>query len=195
MNIVQKKCRWIRNSTRNSVEFVVTIFSIAEQCTHANHRDDLMKVFCHDHTRNLDGIHPPLFCERCQAVLDREVTSTSKDEVYLHSVRVHEWSGHSELNCHVCKSLKKGGRSKKVTKNRGRPTAGSTHTHLKQIKSCKQDSYIPSQIERSTPIPTSLGVKQSDLECPLCMLLLDRPVQSSGHRTHEHREAGSSYAG
>ena len=131
--------------------------------TCANHRDDLMKVFCLDHTRDLDGIHPPFFCERCQAVLDREVTSTSKDEVYLHSVRVHEWSGHSELDCHVCHKVavsKKGGRPKKVTKNRGMPTAGSTHTHLKQIKSCKPDSYIPSQIERSTltySIPTSLG--------------------------------------
>ena len=149
-----------------------------------DHKDGLLEVFGIDPTRDLEYKHPPNFCERCQAVLSKAVAAAKEGKIYLHSVKVYEWSEHVELDCQVCEHVvksKKGGRPKKARKNRGRPTAISAHTRLQQIENCAQESYmyVPGQIERSTLtyfIPSSLGVKQSDLECPVCMTLLDRPV-------------------
>ena len=150
-----------------------------------DHKDDLLKVFSIDHSSDTEGIHPPYFCERCKAVIVKAVAAAKNEKIYLHSVTVFAWSGHKQSDCQVCDQVvvsKKGGRPKKTRKNRGRPTAVSAHTRLEQLQTNKQESYIPGQVERSTLVyfvPSSLGVQQSDLECPVCTTLLDRPVQVS----------------
>lgn len=149
-----------------------------------DHQHGLLEVFGVDLAQDFEHTHPPHLCERCQAVISKAVAAGKEGTIYLHSVKVFEWSEHAEMECHVCNHVaksKKGGRPKKARKNRGRPTADSAHTRLDQLQSCcTQESYLPGQMERSTLtyyIPSSLGVKQSDLECPVCMVLLDRPVQ------------------
>ena len=148
-----------------------------------DHQDGLIKAFNIDHTSDLEDTHPPFFCERCLGVVVKAVAAAKDEKVYLHSVRVCVWSGHEEEDCQVCNQVavsRKGGRPKKARKNRGRPRTNSVHTRLERMRNYRQESYLPCQVERSTlvySVPSSLGVKQSDLECPVCMILLDRPVQ------------------
>ena len=148
-----------------------------------DHKGDLLKVFGIDYSSDTEGVHPPYFCERCNAVVVKAIAAANKKKIYLHSVTVFTWSGHTQSDCHVCDQVvvsKKGGRPKKTRKNRGRPTAVSAHTRLEQLRKNETESYLPGQVERGTLVyfvPSSLGVQQSDLECPVCTALLDRPVQ------------------
>ena len=147
-----------------------------------DHQHCLLEVFRIDLAQDLEHIHPPHLCEHCQAVMSKAVAAGKDVTIYLHFVKAFEWSEHAEVEYHVCNHVaksKKGGRPKKARKNRGRPIANSAHTRLDQLQSFCTQEYLPEQMERGTLtyyIPSSLGVKQSDLECPLCMILLDRPV-------------------
>ena len=72
----------------------------------------------------------------------------------------------------------KGGRPAKGRKRRGRPTSGDAHTTLLEVQRIAPPSFFPEMSERSIQhIPASLGLNPSDVECPICLELLDRPIQ------------------
>ena len=104
-----------------------------------DHRAGLLEVFHVDQASDVEHIHPPYFCEHCQAVLVKAAVAAKESKVYLHSVTTYEWSPHSDVHYQVCTHMamqKKGGRPRKGRKNQGRPTANSAHARLKQLKDC-----------------------------------------------------------
>ena len=173
------------NACKASVGCVVATSSIAELCTSVRITKQACRIeeFHVDQASDVEHIHPPYFCERCQAVLVKAAVAAKESKVYLHLVTTYEWSPHSDVHCQMCTHMamqKKGGWPPKGRKKRGRPTANSAHTCMKQLEDCTQASYLPDLIERSTLtyfIPSSLGVKKCDLECPVCMSLVNRPFQ------------------
>ena len=170
---LQRLCRVCGNSLKHSRISYDT----------KNHTDDLMAVFHIDITCDTPVVHPGQLCEKCKTVLSKSLKAMAKGRVYRHSVKVHEWLRHSPDGCSVC-TLPVGGRPKKLTKNRGRPapTDIDTRTLLTNIRQCSPLSLLPASMRNSRPsyvlCPTP-GLTADDVECSICLLLLDQPVQLS----------------
>ena len=146
-----------------------------------DHKDDLMATFHIDITGDSTTIHPGQFCEKCKIVLTKSKKAVAEGKVYMHSTKTFEWHRHDPSECSIC-ALPVGGRPKKLTKNRGRPTANSAHTLITQIKQCSPPSLLPVSMRSSRPpfvVSSSLGSRTEDVECSICSLLLDQPVQLS----------------
>lgn len=145
------------------------------------HKDDLRAVFHTDIANDSTTIHPDQFCEKCKTVLTKSKKAATEGKVYMHSIKTHEWHSHDPSGCSIC-ALPVGGRPKKLTKNRGRPTANSPHTLITHIKQCSPPSLLPVSMRSSRPpfvLSSSLGLRAEDVECSICSLLLDQPVQLS----------------
>ena len=145
-----------------------------------NHKDDLMAVFHVDINFDTPAVHPRQLCEKCKTILSKSMKTTTEGEVYGHRVKVHEWHQHNSDSCSVC-TLPVGGRPK-LTKNRGRPAATSTHALINNIRQCSPPSLLPVAMKNSRPSYTlypTLGLAADDVECSICKLLLDQPVQLS----------------
>ena len=146
-----------------------------------NHKDDLMAVFRIDITHDSTTIHPGQLCEKCKTVLTKSKKATAEGKTYIHSVRTHEWQNHDPSGCTVC-TLPVGGRPKKLPKNRGHPAANSAHTLITHIKQCSSPSLLPARMKNSRlpyVLSSSLGLREDDVECSICTLLLDQPIQLS----------------
>ena len=146
-----------------------------------NHKDDLMAVFHIDITSDSTSIHPDRYCEKCRTVLTKSKKAATEGKVYMHSVKPFEWHGHDPSGCSIC-ALPVGGRPKKLPKNWGRPTTNSAHTLITHLKQCSPPSLLPVSMRSSRPpfvLPSSLGLRAEDVECSICSLLLDQPVQLS----------------
>ena len=66
------------------------------------------------------------------------------------------------------------GRPRKGRKNRGRPTSTSTTALIHQIQAVAPPSMVDEQCDYKF---THSSVCQSDVECPMCLCVLDRPVE------------------
>ena len=146
-----------------------------------NHKDELMAVFHIDITSDSATIHPDRYCEKCRAVLTKSKKAATEGKVYMHSVKPFEWHSHDPSGCSIC-ALPVGGRPKKLPKNRGCPTANSAHTLITHIKQCSLPSLLPVSMRSSRPPfvqPSSLGLRAEYVECSVCSLLLNQPVQLS----------------
>ena len=66
------------------------------------------------------------------------------------------------------------GRPRKGRKNRGRPTSTSTTALIHQIQAVAPPSMVDEQCDYKFTYPF---VCQSDVECPMCLCVLDRPVE------------------
>ena len=120
-------------------------------------------------------------CEKCKTVLSKSTKATAEGRVYRPSVQISEWLPHNPNGCPVC-TVPVGGRPRKATKNRGRPTLNSTHTLITNIKQCSTPSLLPVSMRNRRPsyvLPPALGLAADDVECSICMMLLDQPVQLS----------------
>ena len=125
-------------------------------------------------------IHPDHFCEKCKTVLMKSKKAATDGRVYMHGVKVFEWQIHEPSGCSIC-TASVGGRPKKLPKNRGRPVANSKHHLVHEIRQCSSPSLLPVSMRSSSSrppfvLPSSLGLR-ADVECPICSLVLDQPVQ------------------
>ena len=157
-----------------------------------DHLEALNCVFNVDTTTDQPQIHPKNFCKCCYAVVQRFDKAEEEGRVFLHTVEPVQWFAHSNQTCRVCERIKsksKGGRPSKSRKGRGRPTTCTTTTctstsdlrnTLAEALKCAPPSFFPKNQKRAllTSVPTPLGLNASDVECSICLELLDRPVQT-----------------
>lgn len=89
-----------------------------------NQASELQSVFG-IHVENDDESNPKKMCWACYKIVNRSRSDGSETSVAIsHSVKAVLWSPHNS-NCEVCErflALRKGGRPKKLAKNRGRPS-------------------------------------------------------------------------
>ena len=152
-----------------------------------DHTEALISVFNVYTTTDSPQIHPKNFCKRCYAVLQRFNKAEEGGRLFIHSVRPVEWCSHSN-ECTVCQRITKkfkGGRPPKGRKGRGRPTTSATSSAsdlrntLAEALKCAPPSFFPKGRKAFfVTIPTPMGLNTSDVECSICMELLDRPVQT-----------------
>ena len=85
------------------------------------------------------------------------------------SVEQFLWTPHNAI-CTICDHFHKaasGGRPRKI----GGPSASSTRSTIKHLHTIAPEAYF-SRVES-----TSSSVSISDLVCPMCSLIVDRPIQ------------------
>lgn len=88
------------------------------------HKDNIYKAFQIDLDDDSDIIHPPRFCENCNASIARKMKALASNSPYSCSLTIVSWSNHTELDCITCEkymTMKKGGRPKKKHTAKGRP--------------------------------------------------------------------------
>lgn len=94
------------------------------------------------------------------------------------------WSAHDE-NCNTCThfhTMQKGGRPKRSRKGRGRPAENGIHDlicHIKELApiSLYNDSMAYNILK--IHIPAFLNILSQDLECCVCLGILNSPVRLS----------------
>ena len=142
------------------------------------YQEDLFAVFHFKVHHDSPDIHPCHFCEKCKSVLYKSQKAAKENRLYITSVRVHDWTVHGH-QCIICSPLA-GGRPKKERKNRVRPSLTSSHTIITQITESSPPSFLPPDSADFRPpyiLPQSSGLKPEDIECSICTLILDQPVQ------------------
>ena len=111
-------------------------------------------------------------------VLMRWKKATESGRQYQPSVEVFSWKAHSQDQCTICQhfnSTSIGGRPKKK-RNPGRPATISTRRLIDHAISVAPPSFFTSDTPTSVCESGNAAVS-TDLLCPLCSRLLDRPVQ------------------
>ena len=79
-------------------------------------KDDLHTAFLITIDEDNEDIHPPHFCDGCYAGMKRKIKATENKKICMQSLKLFQWSAHSDSNCTTCQKLatiKKGGRPKK----------------------------------------------------------------------------------
>ena len=103
--------------------------------TCANHRDNL---FCLDHTRDSEGTHPPFSFQTEKLYLQIKMKFTYTLLGYKNGQGTQSWTAKYVTEWQYLK--RKGGLRRRLKIMGGQQQ--KVHSHLKQIKICKQDSYI-----------------------------------------------------
>ena len=135
----------------------------------------VLKAFGIDSARDHCGIHPPFYCHNCHNTA-RRLNAVGGAES---SVQVHMWCAHSE-ECEVCSmgsALHLGGRKKKESDKRGRPSKEGPKGIANSILCDAPETWKtddPLSIPRFLPPSTSLLL--NDFQCAICNNIVDRPV-------------------
>lgn len=149
-----------------------------------DHQDSLIKAFSVRVQEDMDTVHPVRFCMRCNSMMRKKLKSMEERKPYLQSTIIFEWAKH-ELDCKTCNHfniLQKGGRPKKGTKNRGKPSENSRYQLIKHIQQISpvtfySDDMIYTSI--NVRIPAFLNIQSHDFECWICLGILNGPVRLS----------------
>ena len=138
----------------------------------------LSDAFSFDTSKDDPNVHPPSYCHKCRNVMQRTL---KKGPTYTHTVTPFDWTEHIDKNddsmveCKVCLhivNLEKGGRKDKKEKEKtGRPSKGS----IKSIY-IRTVSIAPPTIKRNRK-QLAQGVTVEDITCPICLDILDRPIE------------------
>ncbi len=114
------------------------------------------------------NVHPSKFCHSCYNVCTRSIKARTDGKDYTPRLSKFEWVEHTEGDCTVCThfgEVKRGRKPKKTSS--GRPPQ-------------KVVDLVASIRERSPPSllldRERLVECHSDLKCPLCQLVVDRPL-------------------
>ena len=151
-------------------------FKVRYSCDHR--RDELEGTFGVPVSGDSADVHPVSFCHSCYNVLARARKAKGDNRVYTPSVELFSWSPHV-ANCAVCDHFQKaasGGRPRK--KKIGRPSASSTRSVITHLHTIAPAPFFNTVDVRSLTVQsTSSSVPISDLVCPMCSLIVDRPIQ------------------
>lgn len=141
--------------------------------------DSLLEPFGVDVANDNIEIHPLYYCHSCHGIAKRLESGKAGTESILQG---YIWSVHVEGHCEVCNTLsplRKGGRPKKDTKKRGRPTKESNKGIANAIIRNAPKSWRASQplcLPRFLPPATNLSL--ADFQCVLCHCIVDQPVET-----------------
>ena len=152
----------------------------------ADYVPELIQTFSIDVSTENPKIHPTLFCHACYMVTKREQKADQEKKPFLRSTEVFQWNLHSEGSCSVCTqlvSVRKGGRPRKQTKNRGRPNVTGhcgQYTLIDHINKCSSPPFYnrPDTLEFHS-CPPSIQLSVTDIHCVICTNILNRPVSLS----------------
>ena len=154
--VLQKICRVCGESLTRA-------FRVHYECAETKHAKKLMKVFGIDVSRDDHSVHPHNLCHKCQNV------------IYTSNKRA-EGRDYTNEGCSVCQHIsvvqRGGARKIKV----GRPAEVCYQSAIRHIRSIAPPSFFPDANSRSYTAGDS-PVTISDLECPTCTNVLDRPIE------------------
>ena len=147
-------------------------YSCADRC------DELEKTFGVAVSRDSPDVHPVSFCHGCYNVLVRSRKAKEANKLYTPSVEVFSWNPHTS-NCTVCDYFEKAARGGRPRKQKiGRPSAISTHSAIMHLHTTAPSTFFNAvDVHSRTLQSATSSVSISDLVCPLCSLVVDRPIQ------------------
>lgn len=114
--------------------------------------------------------HPQRFCHACYNVCTRACLATRQGKDYTPKLKKFDWVAHVD-GCSICThfgEMWKGRKPKKVST--GRPS----HKQLELVSTLKAVS--PPSIFSDEKFRVKLSEVQHDLQCPLCLLVVERPL-------------------
>jgi len=126
---------------------------------------DLKEVFGIEISSDLLEQHPSHFCHPCKNIIYFSKKALNEGREYNPDKTINIWNKHTDTGCAVCDSA---GRPKKAHKA-GRPAKKSAHSTILHINSISYTDY-------NNIIVANL---HSDFECPLCLGLLNQPIELS----------------
>ncbi len=95
----------------------------------------------------------------------------------------YKWQKHSATDCPTCDMFNwhsKGGRPKHLQKNRGCPGKHSNKATIDQLYQSAPPTWKASEpLTLSLFLPTFANVSLTDLQCTVCMHIVDRPVETN----------------
>ncbi len=126
-------------------------------------------------------VHPTCFCNTCYVKM-RQYNSASGG--CINSALVpYNWQEHSATDCLTCDMFNwhtKAGRPRKTRKNRGRPGKNSNKGVIESLHQSAPPTWKVSEpLSLSRFLPPAANVSLTDLQCALCMCIVDRPVEMS----------------
>ena len=146
-------------------------YKVSYDCHTAANRVKLQSIGVSiDH--DAQTVHPQRFCHGCYNVCSRAINASKAGKDYTPRLTRFEWKEHIEDSCTVCEHFSnKGRKPNKVPV--GRPSQ-----HLLDIVSSIKER-APSGLVLDLNLRQQLSQHPStdkDLLCPLCHLVLDRPL-------------------
>jgi hypothetical protein len=118
-------------------------------------------------------IHPRRFCHSCYCTSTRIIRANTSGKHYTSKLVRFHWEEHSE-ECSVCQHF--GGGSSKARKPKNKSTGRPSHLMLDFISSITAKSPSSLLFDVHLREKLSLNPSSEDLICPLCHLVLDRPI-------------------
>ncbi len=138
---------------------------------------DLNEIFSIDVSLDLPHIHPSNFCHPCKNIIYHCKKAVKEDRTNKIRKHIQTWEDHHEEGCLVCDPQPaKLGRPKKTAVS-GRPPIISPQSAITYIK-----KIAPAQLTNRNQI-TAIHLL-SDFQCPLCLSLLDRPIELTACRNY-----------
>lgn len=117
-------------------------------------------------------VHPLRFCHCCYNVCIRAITARTAERDYTPRLVLFNWVQHSDIGCTVCQELGRDQRGRKAKKK----SPGRPPDHLQSLIAAIKERAPPSVLNFTVRERLSKCDSSSDLRCPLCHLVLDRPL-------------------
>lgn len=119
-------------------------------------------------------VHPLRFCHSCYNVCTRTVNASKNGKDYTPKLTKFQWIEHTADDCTVCDHFGGDSRGRKAKKtSTGRPSDQLLDL-IRTIKERSPPSLIPDfEVRERLSHHSSTD---EDLKCPLCHLVLDRPL-------------------
>ena len=159
-------------------ESLARAFRVHYGCAEPKHARNLRKVFEIDVLTDESTVHPPNFCHKCQNIIYTTIKRVEDGRDYTPRLTLFDgWVEHTDEACSVCRhiaAVQRGGARKK-TKG-GRPAEGSCMSAMRHIRTVAPPSFFP-DVSGQVYLAGDSPVALSDLECPICTNILDRPIE------------------
>lgn len=144
-------------------------FKVSYDC--ASHQSKLLALGVPIDSDEKD-VHPLRFCHSCYNICTRAVKATTLGKDYTPKLAKFQWTQHTDDNCSVCEQLGKSQRGRKPKK----PATGRPSDQLVELITAIKERSPPSVLDFKMRERLSHGESAKDLICPLCQLVLDRPL-------------------
>ena len=137
---------------------------------------ELKAAFGVEVDHDIPDIHPACFCYLKMKKYNKKNMKSAVD--------VFDWQPHAVMgDCSQCRQFREqesGGRPPKAT-SRGRPKSRDEPTS--EVNALDQSACpswsSPQTLSLSSFLPPVAGVQLSDLQCPFCSFIVDRPIQAA----------------
>lgn len=161
----------------------INVHRVSYSCT--DHHISLQEAFSIEVLGDISDVHPARFCMRCSSTMRRKLKAIKEGSHFQQSIGLFRWTRH-DLDCDICThhdTIKKGGRPKNSRrKNCGRPSENGFHNLINHaLQSSPASFYMDSMNYTSLQvhIPAFLNISSQDLECFICLGVLNSPLRLS----------------